>query len=207
MFIGKFNKSVIVTYIGTFSAMLGMWLAFNSHPTGAIITLMIAGICDLFDGKIARMCKNRTDEDKLFGVEIDSLADMVAFVVFPIVIAYTLGINNWYNIIFFTLFTICAITRLAYFNVSTNGDGPVKYYSGLPVTTTAIIFPAIYLLKNLITNQVIFNNIFGFSFLIIAFLFVYNFKIRKPTKNWWHITCCTLAVIASAILIYLKYWS
>ena len=206
MLIGKFNRSVIVTYLGVVSTMIGIWLAFNGHPTGSIVALMLAGICDMFDGKVARMCKNRTEADKQFGIEIDSLTDMVSFVAFPIIIAYTLGIKEWYYVIGYALFTICGITRLGYFNITANEDGPVKYYSGLPVTTTAIIFPLIYLIGIFISSVTVFNCIFGFSFLVVAFLFVYNFKIRKPTKNWWYITCCTLALIATLVLIYLKYW-
>jgi len=42
------------------------------------------------------------------------------------------------------------------------------------------------------------------AFVLIAFLFVYNFKIKKPKKNWWYITCSVLAIIMTAILVYLK---
>ena len=60
MFIGKYDKSVVVTFLGTLSAMIGMYFILGyDEPrlTGAIICLIIAGICDMFDGKVARMCK------------------------------------------------------------------------------------------------------------------------------------------------------
>jgi CDP-diacylglycerol--serine O-phosphatidyltransferase len=204
MFIGNFKKSVIVTYIGIVSTMVGIYLAFNSYIIGAIIALMISGICDMFDGKVARMCKNRTNDDIEYGIQIDSLADMISFIAFPIVIAYTMGLNDWYYVIFYSLFTICGITRLAYFNLTTNNSGPVKYYSGMPVTATAIIFPSLYMLKYITCNYV-FNGIFGCSFLLIAFLFIANFKIKKITENWWYILLCSLAIITTIILLYLRF--
>ncbi len=213
MFIGKYNKSVIVTYLGVLSTMIGFYLILGfSVPkmTGAIICLMISGICDMFDGKVARMCKNRTEEDKEYGIQIDSLTDMISFIAFPIVTLYGVSIyfdialNPYVTILVLTLFTVAGISRLAYFNLGANSeDGPVKYYSGLPVTTTAMIFPAIYLLRYVIPRD-IFVSIYLGVFILVAFLFVYNFKIKKPKKNWWYITCSVLAVIMTAILIYLK---
>lgn len=213
MFIGKYNKSVIVTYLGVLSTMIGFYFIFGyavPKMTGAIICLMISGICDLFDGKVARMCKNRTEEDKEYGIQIDSLTDMISFIAFPIATLYGMSIyfdialNPIITIAVVTLFTIAGISRLAFFNLGANNeDGPVKYYSGLPVTTTAMLFPLIYLLRYAISENV-FVSIYLGAFIIIAFLFVYNFKIKKPKKNWWYITCSILAIIMTAILVYLK---
>ena len=66
MFIGKYNKSVIVTYIGACLSIIGIYLTLNENISDAIICLIFAGICDLFDGIIARMCK-RDDVEKEFG--------------------------------------------------------------------------------------------------------------------------------------------
>lgn len=213
MFIGKYNKSVIVTYLGVLSTMIGIYLILGfdvPQMTGAMICLMISGICDMFDGKVARMCKNRTEEDKDYGIQIDSLTDMISFIAFPMVTLYGVSIyfdialNPYVTILVLTLFTVAGISRLAYFNLGANSeDGPVKYYSGLPVTTTAMIFPALYLLRYVIPND-IFVSIYLGVFVLIAFLFVFNFKIKKPKKNWWYITCSVLAIIMTAILIYLK---
>lgn len=213
MFIGKYNKSVIVTYLGVLSTMVGIYLILGyavPKMTGAIICLMISGICDMFDGKVARMCKNRTEEDKEYGIQIDSLTDMISFIAFPIVTLYGVSIyfdialNPIVTILALTLFTVAGISRLAFFNLGAHSeDGPVKYYSGLPVTTTAMILPAIYLLRYAIPKD-IFVSIYLGAFVLIAFLFVYNFKIKKPKKNWWYITCSVLAIIMTAILIYLK---
>ena len=214
MFIGKYDKSVVVTFLGTLSAMIGMYFVLGYEEprlTGAIICLVIAGICDMFDGKVARMCKNRTDQDMEYGIQLDSLADMVAFVVFPIVLLY--GVSKYFNVALHpvvtvlgaTLFAIGGISRLAYFNLTATKSEPVKYYTGLPVTTTAMIFPLIYLLRYVVSSQV-FVSIYLSMFFVVGFLFVYNFKLKKPKKNVWYAACSIAAVVVISVLIYLRYF-
>lgn len=214
MFIGKFNRSVIVTYLGTLATMLGFYLALiDKNITGSILCLMVAGICDMFDGKVARMCKNRTDEDKLYGIQIDSLADIVAFVAFPLVIFYAIllkydiNINIILILLISTVFVVCGITRLAYFNIAAElTEGPIKYYSGLPVTTTAIIFPLIYLLS-FVLSKTVFAYVYLFIILLVALLFVLNFKLKKPRGKTFFILVPIIGLLFSFVLIYLKYRS
>ena len=86
MVIGKWNKSVILTYAGLLVAVLGIFLAFTQEKINyAFCCLMVAGVCDLFDGMVARRCK-RTEEEKMFGIELDSLVDVVSFIALPICI-------------------------------------------------------------------------------------------------------------------------
>ena len=68
--IGFYNYSVIVTYLGVISSMIGISLACNGIFDGAILCLALAGACDTFDGKIARAMKNRTHEMEIFGVPV-----------------------------------------------------------------------------------------------------------------------------------------
>ena len=214
MFIGKYDKSVVVTFLGTLSAMIGMYFILGYEEprlTGAMICLIIAGICDMFDGKVARMCKNRTEQDMEYGIQLDSLADMIAFVAFPVVTLY--GVSRYFNValhpivtvIGVTLFTIGGISRLAYFNLTATKSEPVKYYTGLPVTTTAMIFPLIYLLRYVVSSQV-FVSIYLSIFFLVAFLFVYKFKLKKPKKNVWYAAYSIAAVTVISVLIYLRYF-
>lgn len=212
MFIGKYDKSVIVTYLGTLSSMIGIYFVLGSEIpriTGAIICLMIAGICDMFDGKVARMCKNRTEKDVQYGIQIDSLADMVSFIVYPIIIFYGISrvfdcnIYPYVSIPILTLFTVCGISRLAFFNINTATEKSVEYYSGLPVTSTAMIFPLIYLLRYVL-NPNIFVIVYFVTFAIISFLMVYNFKVKKFKANSWYAICTILAIIMTIVLIILK---
>ena len=184
MIIGYYSKSVFITYLGVISGTIGMFLAFNHKITYALICLVISGICDGFDGKVARKCK-RSNEEKSFGIQIDSLADMVSFVFLPITIFYGLGYTEWYNIAIFAMFTLGGVIRLGYFNVIADEkgkDGPVKYYSGLPVTSSAIIFPLVYILKSF-TGTSEFAMIYTLTMAFVAVLYVLNFKLKKPNPS------------------------
>lgn len=181
MFIGKWNKSVILTYIGLVTSIVGMFLCFSFENSinWAISCLMIAGICDLFDGVIARKCK-RTEEEKNFGIQLDSLVDTISFIALPVTILLKMQMNSWYQLIIIILFAICGIARLAYFNISVEDNNtPVKYYSGLPVTYTALIFPVFYLLKYVVSVD-IFNILYTVLVFIVAILNILNIKIIKP---------------------------
>ena len=76
--IGFYNASVILTYLGVVSAVFGMSQAFNGNFKIAILCLMISGLTDMYDGTIAKMIK-RSEDAKKFGIEIDSLCDLVCF--------------------------------------------------------------------------------------------------------------------------------
>ena len=102
--IGKWNKSVILTYIGLTISVLGIMLVlFDADLKYVMICLIVAGICDLFDGTVARRCK-RTKEEKEFGIQIDSLADTVNFLCLPVVIMLSLGMNNILHLIIYCIF-------------------------------------------------------------------------------------------------------
>lgn len=198
MIIGKWNKSVIVTYIGLALSILGIYLSFKGKILYALSCLIVAGICDLFDGTIARMCK-RTEEEKAFGIQLDSLVDVINFLAFPIVIYLNIGLTKWYFIILYIMYAICGTARLAYFNISLeeeNKDKAVKYYSGLPVTFAALIIPLAYLLGYIIPKS-IFNIYFGIIMLLISILYILNIKIKKPSLK----TYPFFVIIAIIVLI------
>lgn len=82
--IGFYDYTVIMTYISVVSSMIGIFCAVTDHISAAVCCLAFSGLCDMFDGKIARTKKNRTEEEKCFGIQIDSLADIVCFGILPI---------------------------------------------------------------------------------------------------------------------------
>lgn len=89
--IGFYDYTVILTYISFASSISGIFLATRGHFNWAIFCLAFSGLCDMFDGKIARTKKNRTEDEKRFGIQIDSLCDVVCFGVFPIVLSMSLA--------------------------------------------------------------------------------------------------------------------
>lgn len=181
MFIEKLNKSVILTYISVVIGTVGMYLALESSAEDALICLIIAGILDLFDGVVARKIK-RTEKQRSFGVEIDSLCDVINFLILPVIIFLGIGLNKWYHIIVLIAFVLAGVTRLAHFNVlvaKKDTSKPVKYYEGLPVTYIALIMPAIYLIRNICIYKT-FTNIFTVAMLGVAIMYILNIKIVKP---------------------------
>ncbi len=183
--IGVYNHSVIVTYLGVALAITGMVFSFNGYFEYAILCLALAGACDTFDGKIARAMKNRTEEQIIFGVQIDSLCDMVCFGVTPAVIAYNMGLQRPWGIAVEIIFVLCGAIRLAYFNVMEElkkKEPPTegaKYFRGMPITTITIIFPVIYLFEPYVGHEV-FVLILAISMLLTAFFYVFDIRIKKP---------------------------
>ena len=123
----------------------------------------------------------------MFGIQLDSLADTIDFVVFPIFVGLTLGYSEWYQVIGYILIAMAGVQRLCHFNVlviNKKDKGPVKYYSGLPVTSTSITFPIVYLISKILFNINNDINIFELLFTIVTFasaiLFVLNIKVPKP---------------------------
>ncbi len=180
--IGFYNYTVVPTYIGLASAILGIFFAMQGKPTWAIYCLMLSGLCDMFDGKIARTRK-RTEEEKSFGIQIDSLCDLVCFGVLPIVIGYSLGMNRLWQTAVMLLYVLGALIRLGYFNVmearrQSQTTEVRTAYEGLPVTSVALILPFVYSFRQVI--GVSFPMIYAGALLLISVLFVLPFKVKKP---------------------------
>lgn len=186
--IGYYNYTVILTYISLVSSVLGIFLASGigegqAHPEYAMLCLMFSGLCDMFDGKIARTRK-RTQAEKSFGIQIDSLCDLVCFGVLPSVIGYSIGMKSWIDMPVLIMFPLCAVIRLAYFNVAEEERQKKtaevrKVYEGLPVTSVALILPLLYSFRKDIGNEM-FPSIYGLFLFVIAIAFITRFKVKKP---------------------------
>ena len=144
LLIGYYNYTVILTYIGMLVGFAGILFATKNNINYALLCLVISGFCDMFDGAIASTRK-RTKKEKRFGVQIDSLSDLICFGVLPAIIV-NFKVNNKFTAWICGLFVLCALIRLAFFNVDEEErqdqeDGRRKYYLGMPVTMIAIILP------------------------------------------------------------------
>ena len=182
--IGFYDYTVILTYISVISAVVGMIFAHQGSFGGAMLCLFLSGFCDAFDGTVARSKKNRTEDEKAFGIQLDSLCDVVSFGVAPAFACYCMGVNSVPGMVILCVYVVCAVIRLAFFNVQEAKreqveEGCNKYYRGLPVTSSAIIFPVFYLLRPLLPAKlfaVLLHVLCG----LIAFLFVLDFRVKKP---------------------------
>lgn len=187
--IGFYDYTVVLTYISLMCSVFGITQAIGGHYRTAIICLALSGLFDMFDGKIARTKKNRTDDEKLFGVQIDSLCDVVCFGAFPAV--------------------ICSVIRLGFFNVlETNRqrveEGANKYYHGLPITTMAIVLPLAFMLNFVIAERE-FSVLLLFVLAVVGTLFIVDFKLRKPSNAFLAVLVILVACAVIAIFLFSKY--
>ena len=183
MFLGFYDYTVVLTYISLGISVFGITMALEGNFKMAIFCLALSGLCDMFDGKIARTKKNRTEDEKNFGIQIDSLCDVVCFGVFPVMICYCLGVNTPAGVASLIFYSIASVIRLAYFNVTeakrqTQTEENRKYYQGLPITSMAIILPFLYLMRRY--YMIHFLIVIHIAVLIVGLLFILNIKVKKP---------------------------
>lgn len=206
--LGYYNYTVILTYLSFCSGITGIWVASKGHPGIAVICLLISGLCDAFDGRVARM-RNSTESEKRFGIQIDSLSDLVCFGVLPCFIGYASGMKSPLYIPVFCLFALAALIRLAYFNVAEEDrqkteTGKRKHYSGLPVTSISVIMPLFFLLAYTPVGEYMQFVFLGLLLLVAAAFVIEHITIKKPSFKGIMIMLC-LGLIEVILLLLLKF--
>lgn len=180
--LGFYNYTVILTYIGMLTAFGGIALALNGRFRQAVICLMVAGVCDMFDGTVASTME-RCAAEKRFGIQIDSLCDLICFGVFPGLIVYILNGQSNAALGVAGVYVLCALIRLAYFNVleeerQEQTSEARSRYLGLPVTTVALLLPALFGLDKLGLVPVKAGSLVLLGAMALAF--VLPIPIKKP---------------------------
>ncbi|MBR2042647.1 MAG: CDP-alcohol phosphatidyltransferase family protein [Oscillospiraceae bacterium] len=199
--IGFYNYTVILTYMGAAAAICGIFFSASGYPLWGVICLLFAGLTDMFDGKVASTMK-RNEAEKAFGIQIDSLCDLVSFGVLPVAIGYGIGLDGGFFYASGAIYLLCAIIRLAYFNVDEaqrqkTETGRRKIYYGLPVTSAAIIFPMVFGLKSLLGEAM--PVIYQILLYGVAAAFIIKFKLAKPNKKG--IPLLVIIGLAIAVLV------
>ncbi len=180
--IGIYNYTVVLTYIGMIVGFTGITCILNGDLNGALICLMISGVCDMFDGKIA-FTMERTKREKRFGIQIDSLSDLVCFGALPAAIIYSGCGKSDLSFLSAAFYLLCALIRLASFNVDEeerqeHENGKRSIYLGLPVTTAALIFPVLFGIG--LKHNWPLHIAAPLSMLITAAFFLIPFRLQKP---------------------------
>lgn len=90
--VGVYDYTVVLTYFSLASAVTGIFVSLSGpgHPVLGSLFLLLCGLFDAFDGRVARRKKDRTELERQFGIQIDSLTDLVAFGVLPACIGIAL---------------------------------------------------------------------------------------------------------------------
>ncbi|MCI8876024.1 MAG: phosphatidylserine synthase [Lachnospiraceae bacterium] len=180
--LGYYDYTVILTYCGMLFAFAGILRVIRGNYWEAVFCLMFAGVCDMFDGTVAAT-KDRTEMEKRFGIQIDSFSDLISFGVLPGLFVYMISNQNLFVGILSSLFVLCTLIRLSYFNVleeerQRHTDEGRKSYIGVPVTTMAVSLPLFYLLY----DYRLCKTVLCFP-LLLVFMgagFLSPIEIRKP---------------------------
>lgn len=196
-----------------FFGIVSIMLASNSLFEQAAWLIVASMIFDGLDGRVARL----TNTQSKFGVEFDSLADIVAFGVAPAMLVYYYlpttganygleGIYGLYRVFVCALFVIFGAIRLARFNITTSNTEP-NTFIGLPIPSAAVIV-VLWILVDLRYNLLAPH--YGYVLLAIAFvvsiLMVSNIRYPSFKKITWNLKVFVIMLIAIAAIISSKFY-
>lgn len=175
----QFGKGIYIlpnlfTTASLFSGFYSMVQTLNGHFMAAAVAIFVSGILDGLDGKVARM----TNTTSRFGVEYDSLADVVAFGVAPGLLSYVWALQPFGRLgwVVAFLYVACGALRLARFNVNTDVKSS-DYFQGLAIPAAAGTIAATVLWFNYWGHVgPIKNGAVLFLIFVLSFLMVSNFK-------------------------------
>ena len=177
--LGRLDVATCLTMATIALSVLAVVFTARGSLAVGVICFMYAGLCDLFDGFVARRGR-RTKEQAVFGLQIDSMADMAAFGVAPVLIALHLGLTSPTEVAALIFYVCCAAMRLAFFNLhGTTPDGNQRFYTGLPVTYSALFFPILLLFATTVNEPPILWLIQSY-FWALGALFILRIPVLKP---------------------------
>ncbi|MCB0723691.1 MAG: CDP-diacylglycerol--serine O-phosphatidyltransferase [Ignavibacteriae bacterium] len=177
---GKVKQTISIipslfTLGNAFFGFLAIANAIDGNIDAACYYIFFGMACDALDGLIARLFKTTSR----FGIEVDSLADVVTFGMAPSVIVYQVFFDKLglLGIFFASLPMIFAIIRLAKFNVTTKEDEEKKMFSGIPTPVSAgtLVTYVLFYHNKIFTTQL--STIVMFTLVIaLPLLMVSTFK-------------------------------
>ncbi len=204
-FIGVYNYTVILTFLSLLLAMIGSWRALAGDFISPAVCLALAGLCDAFDGRVARSKKNRTEDEKNYGIQLDSLVDVISFGFFPALVCYCMGMDGIAGMTVLFLYCCCAVIRLAFFNVletkrQQTETTVMKAYRGLPVTSVAFFMPVVFCLQGFVPGSVYIIALHCIMALT-SLLFVLNFSLKKPGLKQILLMSALASVLLAILLV------
>jgi CDP-diacylglycerol--serine O-phosphatidyltransferase len=189
-------------FAGFYSIVATMNLRFDS----AAIAIVVAAFMDGLDGKVARF----TGGSSRFGVEFDSLADLVSFGVAPALLMYQLELKAYgrFGWVACFLFVACGALRLARFNVQSTSTEK-RWFTGLPIPMAALTLAATVLFFRHLRAEGREHTGLLFVLLVylLSFLMVSTFKYRsfkeletRPHRSFYFLV--TVVIVISLIAIH-----
>ena len=143
-----FNLANLFTFVNITAGLIATYFITQNNFFLAIILAWIGGAFDIFDGKIAR----KYDLSNEFGVQLDSFADFLSFVLVPVFLifqaVYASSLHGMWIIIAAIVsiyYVISGLRRLIHFNLHTDAGEVDKYFTGVPTPLGAILLWLVYL--------------------------------------------------------------
>jgi len=175
-----FNLANLATFMNIAAGILAIYFITHDEFFGAALFAWIAGAFDIVDGKIARKYNLSTE----FGIQLDSYADFLSFVIVPSMFIYfaiidgkELELNTFVVLFTFIYYIISGLRRLIKFNIDAQEGEVEKYFTGIPTPLGAILLFVVYLiwLTGFLPETVVL-----LSMIIIGFLLNSKIKIPHP---------------------------
>ena len=204
----KMRKGVFIlpNLFTTGNLFCGFWSIvsiFQEQFEHAAIAILLASVFDVLDGKVARF----SGATSKFGVQYDSLADLVSFGVAPAMLAFSWALRPYgrFGWLAAFLFVACGALRLARFNVMA-ASGDTKYFKGLPIPVAAsMIALTILLYLRLIETGWVKDIVILVMIYILAFLMVSTFRYtsfkelglakRKPFSTFMFVILSMIVIV------------
>lgn len=180
----------VITVGALAAGLTAIRFAFEGRWQLAVTAILVAGVLDALDGRMARLLKSASD----FGAELDSLSDVIAFGVAPAVVIYLWALNigtgpGWIAALFFT---VCCALRLARFNTSMNKLPPYayNYFTGVPAPAGAALAILPMVISFEVGDGVVRHPMVAGSWLVVvgalmvSRLPTYSFKKSKVPQDY-----------------------
>jgi len=147
----RFNIANLVTYLNVAAGIMAIFFIVKGDFFTAIVLAWIGGACDIIDGKLARKYNLSTE----FGIQLDSFADFLSFVVMPAFLLFyavkhysgITGVEELLLGLVFVWYIISGLRRLVEFNLKVDVGEVEKYFEGVPTPLGAILLWILYLLN------------------------------------------------------------
>jgi CDP-diacylglycerol---serine O-phosphatidyltransferase len=190
----------------------GFWAiisVFQEKYFYAAVAILLACLFDLLDGKVARL----SGATSKFGVQYDSLADLISFGVAPALLAFSWALRPYgrFGWLAAFLFVVCGALRLARFNVMA-AAGDTKYFKGLPIPAAAMMIALTILLymrlieTGWVKDIVILVMIYVLAFLMVSNVRYYSFKEfnlakQKPFSLFIFVVLSMIVIVMEPVVV------
>ncbi|CAA6806985.1 MAG: CDP-diacylglycerol--serine O-phosphatidyltransferase (EC [uncultured Sulfurovum sp.] len=174
----RFNLANLITFGNIAAGLIAIHFIVNGDFFTAIILAWIAGALDIADGKVARKYNLSTE----FGIQVDSYADFISFVVMPSFLLYyaiTAGASEMTQLILglvFIVYIIAGLRRLIEFNMKSEEGVVTKFFEGVPTPLGAILLWVLYLLF----SYDIIANAYVIAVFVAVIAWALNSKLKIP---------------------------